>query len=57
MRLTTPLALLAAAVAVTPVTGGPLAYAACQTGKYIWSKSPDVIWSHTPSSLALRTPR
>jgi len=31
MRLT-PLALLAVTVAVTPVAGGPLAYAACQTG-------------------------
>ncbi|KIM87109.1 hypothetical protein PILCRDRAFT_815570 [Piloderma croceum F 1598] len=53
MRLTTPLTLLAAAAAATPVAGGPLAYAACQTGKYVRSKTPDVIWSHTPSSLAL----
>jgi hypothetical protein len=45
MLLTTPLTLLAAAAAATPVAGGPLAYAACQTGKNVWSKSPDVIWS------------
>ena len=57
MLLTTPLTLLAAAAAATPVAGGPLAYAACQTGKNVWSKSPDVIWSHTPSSLALCTSR
>ena len=35
MRVT-PVALLAvAAVAATPAKGGPLAYAACQTGEYL----------------------
>lgn len=32
----TPVALLAVAAAATPALGGPLAYAACQSGKYIF---------------------
>lgn len=31
----TPVTLLALAAAATPAMGGPLAYAACQTGEYL----------------------